>query len=326
MNILLLGKDGQVGTELRRTLLPLGHIIAIGRAELNLEDLSGVNHLLNIYQPSIIVNAAAYTAVDKAESDKETAFLINVEMVKVLADYAHKHNVLLIHYSTDYVFDGKKTGAYLETDTINPLSVYGASKKASEQTIVESNCKHLIFRTSWVFSVHGKNFVKTILRLAKEQASLRIVADQYGTPTSAELIADVTALAISRYQLSCHLREGGDASLPCFKSNPKRESPPPLIQQFSNGIYHLTAAGQTNWHDLACYIVTKAIQNGIKLNLTREQIHPIAATDYQLPAKRPKNSTLNISALSNTLNLQIPDWKVYVDRVIDQLTQLERSV
>lgn len=326
MNILLLGKDGQVGTELRRTLLPLGHVIAIGRRELNLEDLSGLNDLLNTYQPTIIVNAAAYTAVDKAESDKETAFLINAELVTVLADYAYKHNALLVHYSTDYVFDGKKTEAYLETDKVNPLSVYGASKQAGEQAITQSGCNHLIFRTSWVFSANGKNFIKTILRLAKEQDSLRIVADQYGTPTSAELIADVTALAISRYQLFCHPREGADPSLSCLINNPKNEFPTPLRQQLSNGIYHLTAAGQTSWHDLACYAVNKARNNGMQLKLSSSQIKPINTEEYPLPAMRPGNSTLNINALSNALDLHIPDWSIYVDRLINQLTQLEHSV
>lgn len=332
MKILLLGKDGQVGTELRRTLLPLGFVTPIGRSELNLEDLSGLNNLLNIRQPDIIVNAAAYTAVDKAETDKQTAFLINANVAKILADYAHKHNALLVHYSTDYVFDGKKTGAYLETDPVNPLSVYGASKQAGEEAIVQSGCNHLIFRTSWVFSVSGKNFIKTILRLAKEQDSLRIVSDQYGTPTSAELIADVTALAISRYELSCkpfafcHPREGSDDRMPCPESNVEHGSPPSWGRQICNGIYHLSASGKTNWYDLACYTVNKALANGIKLNITSRQIHAIATADYPLPAMRPKNSTLNISALSNTLNLQIPDWTVYVDRVIDELTQLERAI
>lgn len=298
MKILLLGKDGQVGTELQRTLLALGNVIAIGRPDLNLEDLSGLSDLLNLHCPDILVNAAAYTAVDKAESEQETAFLINTNVVSVLADFAQKNNTLLVHYSTDYVFDGEKSGAYIETDHVNPQSVYGASKRAGEEAIIQSTCKFLIFRTSWVFSSTGKNFIKTILNLAKEKNSLRVVADQFGAPTSAELIADVTAIAISNY----------------------------LKKQIDNGIYHLTSAGSTTWHNLACYVVSKALDNGMVLKLTSQQIHPISTNEYPLPATRPKNSTLDNSALSSALALHIPDWAVHVDRAINQLTQLEPSV
>ncbi len=298
MKILLLGKDGQVGTELKRTLLPLGHVIALGRADHNLENLSGLSHLLNVHQPDIIVNAAAYTAVDKAESDTETAFLINANLLTILAEYAQQNKTLLVHYSTDYVFDGQKKEPYLETDSVNPQSVYGASKRAGEEAILLSGCNHLIFRTSWVFSSSGKNFIKTILQLARERDSLRIVADQYGAPTSAELIADVTALAIAGYRK----------------------------KTIQNGIYHLTSAGSTNWHNLACYAVDKALNNGMLLKLTRQQIHPISTNEYPLPAKRPDNSKLDIGALSNALALHIPDWTVHVDRVINQLTLLEHSI
>ena len=339
MKILLLGKDGQVGKELRRTLLPLGHVIAIGRADHNLEDLSGLSHLLNLHHPDMIVNAAAYTAVDKAESDKDAAFLVNANMLQVLADYAKNNNVLLVHYSTDYVFDGQKQEPYIETDTVNPQSVYGASKRAGEEIILNSGCKHLIFRTSWVFSSGGKNFIKTILQLAKERDSLRIVADQYGAPTSAELIADVTALAIASYRqnLPCLPREGGDPSLMRYESHAENGSQSsrgrqqgtqgrPFIAPLQNGIYHLTSAGSTTWHNLACYAVDKALSNGMALKLTSQHIQPISTDEYPLPAKRPVNSRLDISALSSALALHIPDWTVHVDRVITQLTQLERSV
>lgn len=298
MKILLLGKDGQVGKELRRTLLPLGCIVAIGRANYDLSDLSGISELLNQHKPDMIVNAAAFTAVDKAESNQDAAFAVNASLLAILADYAHKNHILLVHYSTDYVFDGQKQTPYIETDAVNPLSVYGASKRAGEEAIFNSGCNHLIFRTSWVFSSEGQNFIKTILRLAQERDSLRIVADQYGAPTSAELIADVTALAIAGYN----------------------------NKSIKNGIYHLTASGSTTWHQLACYVVEKALDQGMKLKLTHQQIHPIPTNEYPLPAKRPENSRLDTSALSSALGLNLPDWTVHVDRTIHQFTQLERSL
>ena len=296
MKILLLGKDGQVGTELRRTLLPLGEVVSFGRDNLNLEDLSGLNYILTAHKPNIIVNAAAYTTVDKAESDKETAFLINSVVIKVLADYTEKNNSLLIHYSTDYVFDGEKSGAYFETDKTNPQSIYGASKRAGEEAILASGCNFLIFRTSWVFSASGKNFIKTILTLAKEKENLRVISDQNGTPTSAELIADITALAISSYNNN----------------------------SICNGIYHLTATGVTSWYKLACYVVEKALEKGMSLKLNSRHIKPISTAEYPLPAKRPLNSTLDTTALSCALSLNIPHWSIYVDRTVEQLAQKEK--
>ena len=322
MKILLLGKDGQVGTELKRTLLPFGQVIAIGRADYDLTDLSGLSHLLTAHQPDIIVNAAAYTAVDKAESNQDTAFIVNAHLLTLLADYAQKNHTLLVHYSTDYVFDGQKQAPYIETDPVNPQSIYGASKRAGEEAILNSGCDHLIFRTSWVFSFHGNNFIKTMLQLARERESLRIVADQYGAPTSAELIADVTALAIVNYLQKDivgprpNLR-GDDIGLNGTKAPNKG---------IENGIYHLTAAGSTTWHQFACYAVDKALENGLSLKLSSQQIHPISTDEYPLPAKRPKNSRLDTQALSNALALHLPDWSVHVDRVIHQLTQLERSL
>ena len=295
MKILLLGKDGQVGTELRRTIFSLGNLISVGRSDLNLENLPGLRHLLKSHQPDIIVNAAAYTAVDKAESDKESAFTINEKVVAVLADYAQNNKTLLVHYSTDYVFDGKKIGAYLETDSVNPQNIYGASKLAGEHAILRSGCDFLIFRTSWVFSASGKNFIKTILQLAKKKDSLHIVSDQYGAPTSAELIADVTAVAIAGYRKS----------------------------YIHNGLYHLTATGTTSWYNLACYVVERVLANGINLKLSSKHIYPVTSEEYLLPAIRPKNSTLDISILSDVLSLDIVDWKTYVDRMIEQLIRSE---
>jgi dTDP-4-dehydrorhamnose reductase len=297
MKILLLGKNGQVGRELQRTLLPLGELVALGRSEADLENLSGLGDLLEFHSPDIIVNAAAYTAVDKAEGDASTARRINAEAVGVMASHAHRSGALLVHYSTDYVFDGEKPGAYLESDATNPQSVYGSTKRAGEEAILKSGCDALIFRTSWVFSAHGGNFIKTILRLARERDSLNIVADQYGAPTSAELIADVTALAIAGH------RRGALAS----------------------GIYHLTAAGETSWHGLACHAVDRVLANGASLKLNAGQIQAIPTEAYPLPAKRPRNSRMDAAALSCALGLQLPDWNIHVDRVVDQLTCMETT-
>lgn len=295
MKILLLGKDGQVGHELQRTLLPLGDVHSFGRQGANLEDLEGLQQLLRQHAPDIVVNAAAYTAVDKAETNQATARLVNADAVAVLARYAKEKNALLVHYSTDYVFDGRKDAPYDVNDQTNPQSVYGATKLAGETAIADSGCNALVLRTSWVFSAHGGNFIKTILRLAKERDALNIVADQHGAPTSAELIADVTALAIAGYQQG----------------------------KLAKGVYHLTAAGHTTWHGLATHVVERARQNGIALKAETANIKPITTEQYPVPAARPRNSRLNTIALTTPLKLQLPDWTVHVDRTVDQLTSLE---
>lgn len=295
MKIVLLGKNGQVGHELQRTLLPLGQVIALGREDADLSSLTQLQGVLALHTPDIIVNAAAYTTVDKAESEEATAFRINAEAVGLMAEHARQSGALLVHYSTDYVFDGETPAPYVETDATNPQSAYGRSKRAGEQAIDQSGCRALIFRTSWVFSAHGDNFIKTILRLAKERDSLNIVADQYGAPTSAELIADVTALAIAGYR----------------------------SRALASGMYHLTAAGETSWHGLACHVVNRARANGATLKLNAEQIHAIPTEAYPLPAKRPKNSRLDTGALSSALGLYLPNWNIHVDRVVDQLVSGE---
>jgi len=292
MKILLLGKDGQVGRELQRTLLPFGEVIACDRQQADLENLPELGRLARAERPDLIVNAAAYTAVDKAETNQASAFRINAEAVAVIADYAAQHQALFVHYSTDYVFDGQQPGAYRESDPTQPLNVYGLSKRAGEEAILHSGCNALIFRTSWVFSAHGNNFVKTILRLAKERNSLNIVADQFGAPTSAELISDVTALALAGYRAG----------------------------RLDGGIYHLTARGATDWHRFACHIVARALANGAPLQLDASRIHPIATADYPLPARRPGNSRLDTTLLSGRLGLELPDWTVHLNRAIDQLT------
>lgn len=292
MKLLLIGKNGQVGQELRRTLLPLGELAALGRDGLDLGDLGAVQRVLAEQAPDVIVNASAYTAVDRAESDEAGATAVNAGAVAALAAYARTHGALLVHYSTDYVFDGAKDGPYREDDATAPQSAYGRSKRAGEEAILASGCRALVFRTSWVFSSHGGNFIKTMLRLAGERDSLSVVADQFGAPTSAELIADVTALAIAAY------RRGA----------------------LEGGIYHLTAAGATSWHGLASYAIERAMARGAQLKAGPAQIKPIATEAYPLPAQRPRNSRLDTSKLCGALDLQMPDWKVHVDRLIDQLS------
>lgn len=297
MKILLLGKDGQVGHELRRTLLPLGDVHAFGRQGANLENLETLRQLLVHQAPDMIVNAAAYTAVDRAETNLDVARTVNADAVAEIARYAKENDALFVHYSTDYVFDGRKDAPYDVDDQTNPQSVYGATKLAGEAAIAASGCKALILRTSWVFSAHGGNFIKTILRLAKERDALNIVADQHGAPTSAELIADVTALAIAGYQQG----------------------------KLAAGIYHLTAAGHTTWHGLATHVVARARHNGLALKVEPDNITGITTEQYPVPATRPKNSRLNSIALTAPLKLQLPDWTVHVDRTVDQLTSLELS-
>ncbi len=292
MKILLIGKNGQVGQELQRTLLPLGEVVALGRDGLDLGDLAAVQQVLASQAADVIVNASAYTAVDRAEADEAGAYAVNAAAVGAMAGYAQAHGALLVHYSTDYVFDGAKDGPYVEDDATAPQSAYGRSKLAGEQAILASGCKALVFRTSWVFSAHGGNFIKTMLRLAGERDSLNVVADQFGAPTSAELIADVTALAVAAY------RRGA----------------------LAGGIYHLTAAGATSWHGLACYAIEGAAARGASFKVDPARISPIPTEAYPVPAKRPKNSRLDTSKLCSALGLQLPDWKVHVDRLIDQLS------
>lgn len=293
MKIVLFGKNGQVGQELQRTLAPLGSILALGSEDVDLNDLDALRNALSHEAPDIIVNAAAYTAVDQAESDEATAFRINAEVPEVMARYARFNGSLLVHYSTEYVFDGQKSGAYTETDATNPLNVYGQSKRAGERAIQGGGCHALIFRTSWVFSAPGHNFINTILRLARERDTLSVVSDQLGAPTSAELLADVTALAIASCQ-SDALREG---------------------------LYHLTASGSTSWYGLACYIVQQAKAKGMELKLDVPNIHAIKTIDYPTPAKRPRNSRMDCSSLSEQLGITLPHWKIHVDRMLDQVCQ-----
>lgn len=291
--ILVTGATGQVGFELRRALAPLADIAAVTRSEMNLTDSISVAAVLDRYQPDVIVNPAAYTAVDKAESEPDLARTVNAVAPGVMSEWAAAHQALIVHYSTDYVFEGGGNRPYLENDVVGPQSVYGATKLDGEEAVRSATSRHLILRTSWVVGAHGSNFLKTILRLARERSQLRIVSDQFGAPTSAALIADVTAQLIARYFA-------------------RRE-------QFEFGTYHLTAAGETNWCEYARHVVALAEAGGIELKLRAADIQAIATHEYPLPAKRPGNSRLDCSKLTTTFGICLPDWRKGVDYVFEQL-------
>ncbi len=295
MKIMLLGKDGQVGWELQRSLAPLGELLAYGRAEADFSDPEALRRLVRAQAPDIIVNAAAYTAVDKAEQDAATAHIVNAVSPGVLAEEAAASGAWLVHYSTDYVFDGQKEGAWRETDATNPLSVYGRTKCEGEERIRLSEARHLILRTSWVFAPQGGNFAKTMLRLAKERETLNVVADQHGAPTGAELLADATALALHRIALS-----GADT-------------------RALSGTYHLAAAGETTWHAYARHVLAQAQGRGAVLKAGPEQVLPIASSAFPMPAARPANSRLDSSKFCATFGLVLPDWRHHVNRFIAEL-------
>lgn len=298
MKIVLIVRNGQLGQALQAPLASIGQLIAWDRRDLDLQDLDAIHQQLSAASPDVIVNAAAYTAVDQAESQAELAFKINADAVACMADYAAKTNALLVHYSTDYVFDGSQAAPYTETDVARPLNIYGHSKLAGENAITHSACRALIFRISWLVSAHGENFIKTILRLAQTREELEVVADQHGAPTSAERVAQVSALAIRACQ----------------------------DQRLATGIYHLSAAGQTSWHGLARYAIERAQQLGMQFKTTGARILPIPSQDYPLPATRPKNSRLNTKKLSDALALHLPEWPDDVDKIIDELCRQHGAV
>nr|VFJ61386.1 MAG: dTDP-4-dehydrorhamnose reductase [Candidatus Kentron sp. FW] len=295
MKILLTGKDGQVGFELQRSLAPLGEVVALDRMQCDLSDVAALRALVRTVKPRVIVNPAAYTAVDKAESDREQAFAVNAVAPGILAEEARNLDALLVHYSTDYVFDGNRQGAYTESDLPNPQCVYGLSKYGGERALRAHGERYLIFRTSWVVGAHGENFMKTILRLAAARESLNIVADQLGVPTSAALLADVTAQLV---------REA------CREKN-----------DFPHGLYHLVAGGETNWYRYACYAIGKARAAGQPIKVAQKAINPIRTSDYPTPAKRPANSRLDTAHLRNTFGLHLPDWTHGVDHILEQIFQ-----
>jgi len=294
MRILLTGKNGQLGFELSRSLAPLGDIRAVDIAECNLADEQSIRRLVQDLRPTIIVNPAAFTAVDKAENDSGAARAINADAPGILGEEAAKIGAWVVHYSTDYVFDGKQRDAYREKDQANPLNIYGRTKYDGELALACANPRHLILRTSWVVGVHGNNFAKTVLRLAAERDTLSIVADQSGSPTSASLLADVTAHIVRQYQ-----REGS--------------------QSFPYGTYHLAAAGETNWFEYARFVLTRAINAGRSLRIQPADIQPITTDEYPTAARRPANSLLDTSLLRETFGLQLPHWQLGVDHILQQV-------
>jgi dTDP-4-dehydrorhamnose reductase len=296
MKILLLGKNGQVGWELQRSLAPLGELVALDRHSTPCGDLTKLDLLaetVRTVQPDIIVNAAAHTAVDKAESEPDLARTLNALAPAVLAEEAKRTNAWLIHYSTDYVFDGSGDKPWLESDATAPLNVYGVTKLEGEQLIKQSGCKHLIFRTSWVYGARGGNFAKTMLRLAQERDSLKVIDDQIGAPTGADLLADVTAHAIRV------ARQQPDVS----------------------GLYHLVAGGETSWYRYAKFVLGLAQQADITLKVAPEQIQAVPTSAFPTPAKRPHNSRMSTDKLRQAFGLHLPDWESGVTRMLREVWQ-----
>jgi len=301
MRILLLGKDGQVGWQLQRSLAPHGEVIACGRQECDLADADRIRSVIRDTRPMVIVNASAYTAVDKAETEPELAFRINADAPGILAQEAATLGALLVHYSTDYVYNGSKLSRYVETDSCDPQSVYGRSKLAGEEAIRAVGGRSLIFRTSWVFGARGGNFVKTILRLAREKESLNVVDDQIGVPTPAALIATVTGVVLAM------LGQGR------------------LLEKDENRLYHLAAAHPVSWCEFARIIVGLAgAMPGFDLRLLADGVQAIGTADYPTPARRPANSRLDCSRLEADFGLQMPDWQPYLARML-QLLALKQN-
>ncbi|WP_433923981.1 dTDP-4-dehydrorhamnose reductase [Vreelandella sp. 21] len=284
MNIFITGGNGQVGFELQRQFAPFGTVLAPTRDELDLANADAVDAYLVKHQPGLILNAAAYTAVDKAESEPEQAKRLNAELPIQLAAYAVKQGITLVHYSSDYVYPGSGETPWQEDSPTSPLSIYGQTKLEGDLAIIESGCQHLIFRTSWVYAARGNNFMKTMLRLGREREALNIVNDQIGAPTPARLIAQVSALA--------------------FTPNASHLTP-----HITMGIYHLAPRGETNWHGFASEIFNQARKAGETLAITPEGTAGIPTAEYPTPAKRPLNSRMAVSKLENALGITMPTWQ-----------------
>ena len=285
MKILLTGKNGQVGFALHKKLVSVGEVIATNRNELNLENSDAIRAFIEKIKPDIIINAAAYTDVDKAEIEIELAHKVNTEAPRVLAEKASQLNIPIIHFSTDYVFDGLKNEPYMETDQVNPQSIYGETKWKGEEA-VRNHKKHIILRISWVFSSRGQNFLKMILKLIQEKTSLNIVSDQRGTPTSADALAEVT------YNI--------------VKTILNKDS----FKDF--GTYHVALEGESNWYQYACFITDEAIRLGLKTTMTSQDIQSISSDAYLTKAKRPINSRLDMTKIKKTFMLELPHWKTEV--------------
>jgi len=294
MKILLTGKNGQLGFELQRALAPLGEVVAVGTQDCNLADADALRELVRRVAPDVIVNPAAYTAVDKAESDGATAHAVNAVAPAILGEEGAKLGALVLHYSTDYVFDGTKEGAYTESDIPAPQSVYGRTKLDGELGLAAANPRHLILRTSWVVGAHGGNFAKTMLRLAAERDKLTVVADQFGAPTAAALLADLSAHLVRE-----HARARGAG--------------------FPYGTYHVAAGGETSWHGYAQFVIGEALAAGKALKATVETVAPLATEQYPTPAKRPLNSRLDTTRFRTTFDLRLPPWQEGVRHVLRQI-------
>ena len=292
MKILLTGSNGQVGFELNKKLSALGEVIATDREELDLTNLNAIRTFIDQIKPDIIINLAAYTAVDKAESETDLAYQINTLAPEVLASMAAELDIPLIHFSTDYVFDGLKNEPYVETDLTNPQSVYGKTKCEGEEKI-RTHAKHIILRTSWVFGSHGHNFLKTILRLIQEKDSLNIVSDQWGSPASASMLSDVTLKIVDGILKNKNFKD--------------------------YGTYHVTNDGETNWHQYASLIASELIKLNIKVKCAPDKIHPILTSEYPTAAKRPFNSRLITDKLKKTFMLELPHWESEVKRVLKEI-------
>jgi dTDP-4-dehydrorhamnose reductase len=295
MNILLFGKGGQVGWELQRSLSVLGAVTALDFDSTDhcgdFANPSGVAETVRALRPDVIVNAAAHTAVDKAESEVEFARTLNATTPGAIALEAERLGALLVHYSTDYVFDGSGTRPWVETDTPAPLSVYGRTKLEGEQLVAQSCSKHLILRTSWVYAARGGNFAKTMLRLAQERERLTVIDDQWGAPTGADLLADVTAHAIR------HLQQRPEDA----------------------GLYHLVAQGETNWNEYAKYVLAEAAKHPVAEKIVAKEVAPVPTSAFPTPAVRPHNSRLDTTKLRSTFGLTLPHWKVGMARMLTEI-------
>ena len=297
--ILLLGANGQVGHALQTSLNSLGKVVACTRAQLDFDQTPeqfarALRALMQQYQPTVVVNASAYTAVDRAQTEPELAQRMNALAPGLIAQAAQAAGACVVHYSTDYVFKGDQLTPYVETDATAPQSVYGQSKLAGEQAVASGCVRHLIFRTSWVVSAHGGNFLKTMLKLAQERDALSVVSDQVGAPTSAALLASITTQVLQTLLAQ-----------------------PGLDPRW--GLYHLTASGHTNWHAYACYVIAQARRAGWPIKVQDEAIKPIATKDYPVAAARPLNSRLDTGKLCQAFGLTLPDWRVGVDEVLRAL-------
>ena len=300
MHIVVIGGNGQVGWEIQRALAPLGTCAVLTRSEsqkccVDLGQPEALGEIILSLRPNVIVNAAAYTAVDSAEAQPEKAALANASALRVLAAKAKYLGAWLVHYSTDYVFDGTGRGPWQESDPTGPLNVYGQTKLDGERAIQQSGCCHLIFRTSWVYACRRENFLRTMLRRSAERDSLQVIDDQYGAPTSAELIADTTALALRQ----------------C------------LAQEQDGGLYHLAARGETTWFGYARHVIRTARALGWPVRVADEAIQPVSSDAFPTAAKRPRNSRLDTSRLESTFGLRMPDWQIGVDRAVKEILSCE---